>query len=116
MKTANRFANDPMAPESAQFPLGRPTNAPNNTDAPSDDGIRAWGLRGMGTLPNKAVQPLPAWRYDHQRQVAVNLDGIGINELRMDPSADSVSNNDGDEGPNEDWKNDFMPDSPVQPV
>lgn len=70
----------------------------------------------MGALPNKTDQPLPAWRYDHERQIAVDLDGVGINELRMDPSADSVSNNDGDEGPNEDWVHDFMPDTPVQPV
>ena len=115
-RQARQHPAEPVFGFEEQFPLGRPTGAANNTDAPSEEGVRAWGLRGMGALPNKTDQPLPAWRYDHERQIAVDLDGVGINELRMDPSADSVSNNDGDEGPNEDWVHDFMPDTPVQPV
>ncbi len=70
----------------------------------------------MSTLSNKTVEPLPAWRYDHEQQIAVDLDGIGLNELRMDPSADSVTGNDGDEGPSEDYVYDFAPDAPGLPV
>ncbi|MER2207808.1 MAG: putative ATP-grasp-modified RiPP, partial [Rhodococcus sp. (in: high G+C Gram-positive bacteria)] len=100
-----RFAHDPVAPDSAQFPLGRPLGMADNTDPASGEGVRPWGLRGMSTLSSKTVDPLPAWRYDHKRQIAVDLDGVALYELRMDPTAHSVSNNDGDEGPSEDWIN-----------
>lgn len=115
-QTVSRFTHEPVASDSAQFPLGRPHRAPNNADMPSGEGVRPWGLRGMGTLQKKTVTPLPAWRYDHEQQIAVDLDGIGLNELRMDPSAESVSGRDGDEGPDEDWLHDFAPDTPVFPV
>ncbi|GAA4611515.1 putative ATP-grasp-modified RiPP [Saccharopolyspora hordei] len=111
-----RFAHDPIAPDSAQFPLGRPLGASNNTAPASGEGVRPWGLRGMSALSNKTVEPLPAWRYDHERQIAVDLDGTALNELRTDPSADSVSSLDGDEGPNEDWVHDFIGDAPGTPA
>ncbi|MGI8312215.1 putative ATP-grasp-modified RiPP [Saccharopolyspora hattusasensis] len=105
-----------MASDSAQFPLGRPMGTPNNADPASGDGVRPWGLRGMSTLSGKKFEPVPAWRYDHAQQVAVDLDGRALNELRMDPSADSVTDGDGDEGRAEDFVYDFAPDAPVQPV
>lgn len=111
-----RFAHDPVSPASAQFPLGRPLGTPNDTDPTSGEGVRPWGLRGMSTLSNKTVASLPAWRYDHERQIAVDLDGIAVNDLRMDPSADSVSSLDGDEGPSEDWTYDFVGDEPGLPA
>ncbi len=111
-----RFAHDPVAPDSAQFPLGRPLGMADNTDPASGEGVRPWGLRGMSTLSSKTVDPLPAWRYDHKRQIAVDLDGVALYELRMDPTAHSVSNNDGDDGPSEDWINDFTGDEPGLPV
>lgn len=114
--TLARFAQEPIASDSAQFPLGRPLGTPDSTDAASCQEARPWGLRAMSTLPRKQANSLPAWSYDHQRQMAVDADGIVINELRMDPSAESVSNNDGDEGPNEDWRHDFAPDNPGLPV
>lgn len=70
----------------------------------------------MSRMANKTVEPLPEWRYDHERQIAVDLDGITLYELRMDPSANSVSNLDGDEGASEDWTYDFAPDAPGLPV
>lgn len=115
-ETMTRFAHDPIASDSAQFPLGRPLGTPNNTDPASGEGVRPWGLRTMSTLSNKTVEPLPRWRYDHEQQIAVDLDGIGLNELRMDPSADSVTGNDGDEGVSEDFVYDFAPDAPGMPV
>lgn len=111
-----RFSNDPISPDSAQFPLGRAQGTPNSADPASSEGVRPWGLRGMSMLSNKTVEKLPAWRYDHERQIAVDLDGIGINELRMDPSANSVTNLDGDEGASEDWTYDFAPDAPGLPA
>jgi hypothetical protein len=58
-----------------------------------------------------------AWRYDHDRQLAVTPDGRVITEvIAGDPSADSVTDLDGDEGKSEDWKYDFCPDDPDDPV
>lgn len=117
MHAETRFANDPLAPDSGQFPLGRPLGTPDNTDAASPVGVRPWGLRGMSTLPNKTRhQSTPAWYYDHEQQVAVDLDGIAVFGLRMDPSADSVTSLDGDEGASEDWRHDFAGDQPGSPV
>lgn len=110
-----RFAAEPVSSDSAQFPLARPRTTAESTDTSSPEGVRAWGLRSMQTLPSTG-RKLPAWRYDHDQQVAVDSGGSPLRELRMDPSAESVSSNDGDEGPSEDWKYDFMPDSPGLPV
>ncbi|MEV5537474.1 putative ATP-grasp-modified RiPP [Saccharopolyspora shandongensis] len=115
-ETLTRFTHDPVSPDSAQFPLGRPLGTPNSTDPASGEDVRPWGLRGMSTLSNKTVEPLPAWCYDHERQIAVDLDGIALNELRCDPSANSVSNLDGDEGASEDWTYDFTGDEPGLPA
>ena len=111
-----RFAAEPLVSDSAQFPLGRPQSTPESADTPSPEGVRPWGLRAMRTLPRTGQKKLPVWHYDHQQQMAVDSEGHPVRELRMDPSADSVSSNDGDEGPSEDWKYDFAPDSPGQPA
>lgn len=106
------FAEDPMAPDSAQFPLACPVDAPDNTDMPSPDSVRPWGLRGMKTPPSTG-QRIKIWRYDHERQVAVDGDGKPLNETRMEqPTADKVTSSDGDEGPMEDFIYDFAPDEP----
>jgi hypothetical protein len=58
-----------------------------------------------------------AWCYDHDRQLAVAVDGRLVTEIVAgDPSADSVTDLDGDEGKSEDWKYDFCPDEPGDPV
>ncbi|MER7014579.1 putative ATP-grasp-modified RiPP [Saccharopolyspora sp. NPDC000359] len=115
-ETMARFVHDPVAPDSAQFPLGRPLGMPESTALVSADGVRPWGLRDMAVRSNGTVQSLPAWRYDHERQLATDLDGVSFRELRMDPSADSSSSLDGDEGPNEDWTYDFHGDFPGSPA
>jgi len=58
-----------------------------------------------------------AWRYDHDRQLAVTVDGRLMMEIVAgDPSADSNTDLDGDEGKSEDWTYDFCPDDPGSPV
>jgi putative ATP-grasp target RiPP len=111
-----RFTEEPMASDSAQFPLARPMMTPESNDTPSPEAARPWGLRGMDVPPNKG-QKIAGWRYDHERQVAVNGDGVPLNETRMGPpTANSVTNLDGDEGVSEDWSYDFAPDAPFPPA
>lgn len=107
-----RMFTDPIAPASAQFGLSRGTGAPAVTgDSPSPHGVRPWGLRGMRAVSRTGL-PVPAFRYCHEQQLAVTEDGVPLIDTRMaDPTAHSVTNLDGDEGPNEDWKYDFAPDA-----
>ncbi|WP_019855123.1 putative ATP-grasp-modified RiPP [Actinopolyspora mortivallis] len=105
---------DPLAPDSSQFPLARPSGLAENTDTASPEGVRPWGLRGMHTVPSTGRGLPSEWHYDHERQVAVDREGNSFHDLRMDPSADSVS--DGDEGRVEDWMYDFAPDFPGPPA
>lgn len=106
---------DPLAPDSAQFPLARPSGLAEHTDTASPEGVRPWGLRGMRPVPATGRR-LSDWHYDHHRQMAVDSEGHSFRELRMDPTAYTVSNNDGDEGVSEDWVNDFAPDFPGPPA
>lgn len=51
--------------------------------------------------------------YDHEQQLAVDREGQPLIVTGMaDPSADSVTDGDGDEGRSEDWTYDFVPDNP----
>jgi hypothetical protein len=113
MLEITRFADEPIASSSAQFPLARPFGARlDGADTPSPVGVRPWNLRWL-TPQSSASEGLPQdWAYDHERQVAT--DGNGQLLIDGDPSAKSVSNNDGDEGPSEDWSYDFAPDDPSQ--
>lgn len=80
---------------------------PTGVDEPSPLGLRPWGLRRA-----QAVGPgrlLPAWTYDHVSQLAVTADGGRplIDIVCGDPSADTTSTTDGEDGPSaEDWNND----------
>jgi putative ATP-grasp target RiPP len=107
------FADDPIASHSAQFGLARPMDTPATQDTPSPIGVRPWNLRAATTMPSSGS--VQAWRYDHERQIAVTQDGQPITEI-IDATAHSVTNLDGDEGPNEDWKYDFHPDDPGNPA
>ena len=61
-------------------------------------------------------RPRPVFSYSHEQQLVVGEDGRPLIGTTMaDPSADSVSDNDGDEGRSEDWKYDFVPDYPSHP-
>ena len=110
------FAEDPIASDSAQFPLARPMGTPDNADIPSPDSVRPWGLRGMKILPSTGQQ-IRMWCYDHERQVAVDGDGTPLSETRMEePTVNKVTSSDGDEGPMEDFTYDFAPDTPFPPT
>jgi putative ATP-grasp target RiPP len=106
-----RFAHDPIAGDSAQFPLARPLDAVPATDTPSPLDVRAWNLRGLRATTATARRALPEWHYDHDRQIAVDATGRPLVTMG-EPSADSVSDGDGDEGRSEDWVYDFAPDDP----
>lgn len=106
------WVDDPVASGSEQFGLGRPRHAPLCHDRPSAVGVRPWGLRDMrrGAVTGRAV---PAFEYSHEQQVAVDECGRPLVITGMaDPSADSVTDGDGDEGRSEDWTYDFVPDNP----
>jgi hypothetical protein len=104
-----RFARDPFADHSSRFPLSR-TNPEPPAAGPSPATIRPWGLGGMRTARQQGDPLREAFTYDHARQVA--FDGGGRPLTAADPTADKVSSNDGDEGPSEDYNNDYAPDSP----
>lgn len=106
------LVDDPVASASEQFGLVRPRLAPLCHDLPSPVGVRPWGLRGMRTGAVNG-RPVPDFRYCHEWQVAVDADGRPLISTGMaDPSADSVTDGDGDEGRSEDWTYDFVPDHP----
>lgn len=104
------FSQDPVASHSARFPLALPSSTRSADCVPSPAEVRPWNLRAMRT-PLGAGHPLPEWRYDHEQQVAVDLNGRTFVEA-YDPTANSVTDNDGDEGRSEDWSHDFAPDAP----
>lgn len=108
------FYDDPLAPVSAQFPLTRPGLATvDNTEAPSAPETRPFGLRHVRVLPEPTV---PAYAYSHDQQVSISEDGSETPMVKLSPNMEwsSITDNDGDEGPSEDWGNDFAPDHPVQ--
>jgi|SRR6478752_5567532 len=98
---------DPFAPVSAQFALDGASFTSRRDDVASPDGIRPFGLRRA--LPARAGRELPSWSYDEQQQKAVDAAGCPLIQLPImgDPSADTTSTTDGEDGPSsEDWNND----------
>jgi hypothetical protein len=79
--------------------------------------VRPWNLRNAQVIGHRGA-PLAGWRYDHAEQLALVPDGRRVVDLvaGSDPSADSVSDLDGDEGKSEDWSYDFCPDHPGSPA
>ena len=62
------------------------------------------------------ARALPTFTYCHAQQVVVDEWGRPLVLTgAADPTANSVTNGDGDEGRSEDWTYDFAPDNP-QPV
>lgn len=107
---------DPLASGSARFPLGRPSDEPPEVDAPSPIGLRPWGLRRLGPVFG-TTGAWSAWRYDHERQIAVDGSGRAMLDI-VDgpPTAPTTPPTDGEDPPSgEDWRNDYTPDYPVQP-
>jgi putative ATP-grasp target RiPP len=108
-----RFAEDPMVSHSAQFPLGC-AGGSVDLGSPSDPVIRPWGLRGMRPARHQGDLLREAFTYDHERQIALSLTGQPL--TMAEPTANKVTNNDGDEGPSEDYTYDYCPDSPQPTV
>lgn len=107
--TVQQFAADPFADHSARFPLGR-TRPLVSDAAPSNLVIRPWGLRGMSAAKQQDDPVREAFSYDHDRQIAVDENGVTLSG--KPPTADSKTDSDGDEGRSEDWTYDYCPDSP----
>lgn len=107
------FAAAPVAPHSAQFPLAQVnTAAVSVLDVASPAEVRPWGLRGMRPALQQGDPVRKSFSYDHDRRIAV--DSAGRTLTRIAPTANSVTNGDGDEGPSEDWTYDFAPDQPFE--
>ncbi|APU12772.1 putative ATP-grasp-modified RiPP [Actinoalloteichus fjordicus] len=112
MSTAvrDRFAADPVASHSAQFPLGAPFDRTSD-DEPSHAGVRPWALRGMEPQPPTTAGGARTVRYDHRSQMSVDASGRPLIEAGP-PTVKNKTNLDGDEGPSEDFSYDFVPDEP----
>ena len=97
---------DPFAPTSSRFALVGSTGTPSALEEPSAAGVRPWGLRRA--RPVHAGQVGPAWSYCLERQLAVDSAGRPlIDMIGGDPSAETTSTTDGEDGPSsEDWNND----------
>ncbi|GAA5104879.1 putative ATP-grasp-modified RiPP [Haloechinothrix salitolerans] len=104
------FAEDPIASHSAQFALAASFSQRSTDCVPSSAELRPWNLRAM-QAPAGTRHPLPEYRYDHEQQTAVTPDGRTLIEI-VDATANSVSDNDGDEGRSEDWSYDAVLDQP----
>lgn len=108
MRTA--FTDDPLAPPSAQFALSRPGLAPPDDAArPSGAATRPYGLRFMSTAPEMHVIPQ---HYSAELQMSVTMDGTPTPVIDATPTMEwsTITHNDGDEGPAEDFGNDYCPD------
>ncbi len=121
------FLDDPLASGSGRFPLAASTTTTAPTDAPSQHGLRPWGLRRMGEV----LRPggwRTGWHYDHERQVGVSVSGVPLLTLRSwsgtsttspmagPPTAPTTPPVDGEDPPSaEDYVNDYCPDQPVVP-
>lgn len=97
---------DPFVPVASRFALSG-ASFDHRGDSPSPDGVRPWGLRRV--RPAGPGRNIPAWTYDMEQQKAVDASGTPMIELPVgaDPSADTTSTVDGEDGPSsEDWNND----------
>ncbi|MDP8931799.1 MAG: putative ATP-grasp-modified RiPP [Actinomycetota bacterium] len=98
------FINDPLASASGQFPLGSSSAAlPGDGERSSGPATRPFGLRDLREMAEPKTEP---YCYCHHRQLALASDG-GLMVERMKLEWTTVTNNDGDEGPSEDydWEN-----------
>jgi putative ATP-grasp target RiPP len=104
----DRFAAEPLAPDSAQFPLARGSRA--TTEALPGVDVRPWCLRGMRESRSQ-VERLPLGTYDPEQQVSVDDNGRPLAVVVPHLAMSSVTDVDGDHEPSEDWKADFVPDA-----
>lgn len=109
-RVPEQFATDPLATHSGQFPTGR-NSVSISGDTPSPAEIRPWALRSMRPARQQGDPIGEAFTYDHDLQIAVTRDGVPFTV--SDATATKTTNNDGDEGPSEDYIYDYCPDSPA---
>lgn len=104
----DRFAAEPLAADSAQFPLARGSRA--TAEALSGVAVRPWCLRGMRELRSDVERP-PLGTFDPVQQVSVDDNGRPLAVVVPNLGMSSVTDVDGDHEPSEDWKADFTPDA-----
>lgn len=105
---------DPLASASARLSQGRGRfESTVNGDSRSAPGVRPFGLR-FATVSRETGNPLPAWRFDEQRQIGLDPNGDpwyrGIVDMTMKttgPSPDGGGNTGGEE-----WGPDYLTDEP----
>jgi putative ATP-grasp target RiPP len=102
--SVEQFA-DLLAPVSAQLALHGSTFTDRRDDQPSPIGVRPWGLRRARPAARSTV--IPAWRYDEDEQIAVDV-GSGLPLVAAKPpTANTTQSTDGEDPPSaEDWNND----------
>jgi hypothetical protein len=104
------FTDDPLAPPSGQFALARPGLAPSDDPAcPSGRTTRPFGLRFVSTAPSMRIDP---YCYSPKLQMSVTSDVPPIPVIDATPTMEwsTITHNDGDEGPSEEFGNDYCPD------
>lgn len=103
---------DPLADVGERFPLAWPRcGQPGRVEAASPVGVRPFGLR-FAVEPSGPVAVLPPWKYDVNRQIAVDRDGrpwyrqlVDMTMGSTGPSPDGTGNTGGEE-----WTPDYMSD------
>lgn len=107
------FSSDPIATHSAQFPTARRMDQEPQRTAEAPSCSRPWSMALLSaSTPSSRIPRDRAYPYDPETQTCRYPYDVLV---AGDPTANSVSNNDGDEGPSEDWSYDFAPDQPSQP-
>ncbi|MGH3625382.1 MAG: putative ATP-grasp-modified RiPP [Sciscionella sp.] len=108
--------DDPLATSVERFPLARPRfGQPVSLEPASPAGVRPFVLR-FAVEPASPAAPLPPWRYDSDRQIAVGSDGRPWHQQLVDMSMKTTGpspDGSGNTG-NEEWSPDFMSDDPVE--
>jgi putative ATP-grasp target RiPP len=109
------YCDDPLAPASSRFAQGRSRFDPNvNHDTRSSAGMRPFGLR-FAITSRSTDNPLPAWRFDEQRQIGVDQNGEpwyrGIVDMTMKTSGPSPDGGGSTGG--EEWGPDYLTDEPM---
>lgn len=106
-------AEDPLAAVGERFPLAWPRfgQLESAAEAASSAGVRPFGLR-FAVEPSAPAALLPPWRYDVDRQIAVDTDGqpwyrqlVDMTMGSTGPSPDGTGNTGGEE-----WTPDYMSD------
>jgi putative ATP-grasp target RiPP len=107
------LVEDPLVAVGERFPLawprfGQPESA---AEAASPAGVRPFGLR-FTVEPSAPAASLPQWRYDVDRQIAVDTDGQPWHRQLVDMTMQTTGPHPDGTGStgNEEWTPDDVPD------